>query len=167
MTLPIPARIADAVAADINTAVAASVFDTVGFTASRRLFDWDQSYTKLDDLQVDVVYITRQKEGTVALEDAGHLNYQISIDVVALKRFRQDDIEQNTGRLNITSVDPLVRLLEEIGELFAGKRNSTPLDTESEVRWISGTPVWCDQAAMREGVFAGAVRLTFDYRKAI
>lgn len=169
MTLPIASRIADAVAAEINAAVAASSFETVGFTAERRMFDWDANFEGLDGLSVEVIFITKLGQGGdhVKLDSAASLSYPVKVDVVVLKRFDGDDHDQNSGRLKVESVDPLVRLLEQIQEHFVAARNDIVLSDVEDANWIGVEPYWINQSLMRGGLFQGAVRIAFEYTREI
>lgn len=164
----VPIRIADAVVAEINAAVTASSFSTLGFTAVRRYFDWDADYKDLDTMAVEVVFRVTQPRDSIALESAGTLSYKVATDIVIRKRFATSDRNDSDGRLKNTSVDPLVTLLQEFHELFVTTRNTIPLDSETSANWTGSDVLsWVNQAKLRQGLFEGVVRIEFDFQKAV
>lgn len=167
MSNALPIRLADAVAAQINTAVAAESFSTNGFTVARSYFDWDEKYTDLSTMQVDVVFTTTQPDGSVGLKSAGFIEYQSTVDIVVRKRFAPSDRTSGTGRLKNASVDAMVTLVDELHRLFVDNRNTVPLDSEVEASWSgSNVMTWANQAMLRQGLFEGVVRVKFDITEA-
>lgn len=164
----VPILIADAVAAEINTANGRGAFTTSDFNAKRRYFDWDLDFSDLSGLVVEVVYRVTQPEGSIRLDSASSMAYTAAVDIVIRQRFGPDDRQTTDGRLKNESVDPLVLLLEELHELFVGTRNSIPLDDVTAATWQSSDVLsWVNQAKLRKGLFEGVVRVEFEYQKAI
>lgn len=160
----IPIQVADAVATQINAGVTAEEFSTLGFTATRRYYDWDRDYKGLGDLTVETVFRVAQPEGSIALDSAGTLEYETAVDVVVLKRFGTSD--RTDGRLKNSSVDPLVTLVGEIHEYLSSRRNDEPLATMPSARWIrSDVLSWVSQQRLREGLFEGVVRVMLEVSK--
>ena len=120
----IPMMLADALTTVINTAQAASELGSQTFTAVRSYPDWDDDFKDLKGLEIDVVPVTSAGD-LVDLDTVGTINTEPSVDVVLRKRFEPGDKETagaKAGRLKKTAVDPLVRLVEQIHELFSGDR---------------------------------------------
>ena len=167
MTAAIPIQVPDAVAAEINAAVAADVFTIGEFVAERSYVDWDADFADLDDMAVDVVFVTAPNDDDIELSAAGELSYQVSVDVVVRKRFKPEDRRTNSARLRNEAVDPLVLLLQEIYEHFASRRNADVLPTMLTAKWMeSDVKSWVNNWKLRAGMFEGAVRLHFDVSKA-
>ena len=169
MTNATPTLVADALTTVINTAVTAVELETVGFTARRSYPDWDDDFSDLKDLAVDVVFVASNGANgdLVDLDSAGTINTSPAIDIAVRKRFQPADREAN-GRLKNTSVDPLVRLVEQIHELFAGDR-ATEITLASGIaaNWVDASVrTYCDYAKLRQGCFLGVVRIRYDVSKA-
>ena len=113
-----PIALADAVAAVINTAVAAVALETVGFTARRSYPDWDDEFKDLSGLAVDVVFVSSGGD-QVELDSESTIDTEPSVDIAIRKRFAPADRE-TTGRLKSSSVDPMIKLVEQVHELAAG-----------------------------------------------
>ena len=164
----IPILLADAVTTVINTAEAASTF-AVSFTPRRSYPDWDLSYEDLDGTEVDVVFVSGQGSGgdLVELDSVGSLDYEPSIDVCVRHRFGPSDREPKTGRLLNASVDPLVKLVEQLQEVLATNRGTElSLGSGIEASWSNATMrTYVNQRRLREGFFEGVVRVNFDVSK--
>ena len=163
----VPILIADAVAAEINTAGDGEVIDTFGMVAKRTYADWDDCFEDLSDggAALDVVF---RSAGKISLNSFGSLLHEPSIHVAIRKRFEPSDREDD-GRLKQSSVDPLVSLLEEIYEHFATRRNSVSLPGETNATWEGEDSVIrsVDQAKLRQGLFEGYVEIRFQYDKEV
>lgn len=164
----VPILLADAVTAVINTAEAASTFG-ISFTARRSYPDWDLAYEDLVATAVDVVFVSGQASGgeLIELDSADSLNYEPSVDVCVRHRFGPSDREANTGRLLNASVDPLVKLIEQLHEvLAAGRDTELTIGTGIEANWIdSNVRTYVNQRRLREGMFEGVVRVNFNVSK--
>jgi hypothetical protein len=165
-TLPL---LADAVTTEINAAVTAVALETVGFTARRSYPDWDDDFKDLNNLAVDVVFVSSGASGgdRVSLDSAGTIDTEPAIDIAIRKRFAPTDRETD-GRLKNTSVDPLVKLVEQINELFSADRmTAITLAAGLEANWIdTQVRTYCDYGRLRQGLFLGVVRIRFDVSKA-
>jgi len=166
MTNAIPIRIADAVTTEINSAAAADAFSIGEFEARRSYADWDDKFSDLSIMAVDVVYVVSQS--TIELDAAGSLEYNVAIDIAVRKRFEPVDRDESTGRLLNASVDPLVTLLQELHEHFVAARNTIVLDAVTEANWTDSQMMsWVNQRKLREGMFEGVVRIKFNVPKVI
>lgn len=167
MTNAVPALLADAVATVINAAVTAVALETVGFTARRSYPDWDDEFKDLSGLAVDTVFVSSGGD-QVELDSESTIDTEPSVDIAIRKRFGPTDRETN-GRLKNTSVDPLVKLVEQVHELLSADRQ-TPIELVAGTvyaNWISATVrTYCDYRRLREGNFLGVVRVRFDVSKA-
>ena len=162
----VPILLANEVVAVINTAAAADQF-AIGDIAARRSYpDWDDDYKDLQDLAVDVVF-TASNSGQIELDSVSSLGSEPTIDVAVRKRFLQADRDESTGRLRNESVDPLVRLVEQINELVAAERYAViELGDGISANWLESNVVsWVNQRMLREGLFEGVVRIRFNVTK--
>lgn len=164
----VPILIADAIASEINSGVDDDAFVIGGFVAKRSYADWDDTFSDLSDMVVDVVFVTSQPAGTVALSSRGFIEYDTMVDIAIRKRFVTSDRDPQTGRLKHESVDPLVTLLQQLHEHFVAQRNTVPLTDVMEANWTeSDVKSWVNQRRLRMGLFEAAVRITFNTRKMI
>jgi len=166
----VPILLADALTTVINTAQAASQLGTLSFTAVRSYPDWDDDFKDLKALEVDVVPVTSAGD-LVDLDTVGTINTESAVDICVRKRFEPGDRTTSgakDGRLKKTAVDPLVRLVEQIHELFSGDRDTAVTLSGSIVaNWMDATVrTYCDYKRLREGVFLGVVRVRYDVSKA-
>lgn len=167
----VPILLADAATAVINTAVAESAFG-VSFVARRSYPDWDLDYLDLDEIKgtaVDVVFVSSQSSGgdLVELDSFDSLVYEPALDVCVRHRFSPADRDPKTGRLLNASVDPLVKLVEQLHEVFA-QRRQTELDLGGgiEASWLDSlVRAYVNQRRLREGIFEGVVRVNFQITK--
>lgn len=168
MTNTLTIQIADAVAAEINSAVAAESFETLGFTARRSYPDWKESFEDLSAMAVDVVHAIDEDEA-VGLGSVGEIEYSPTIHIVIRKRFGSSDREEPTGRIKNSSIDPLSTLLDEIRKHFIGRRNTGVLDGLTDVKWDGESQVkrWYDPQKLQAGMFEGYVQLKFTVNEAI
>jgi hypothetical protein len=162
----VPILLANEVVAVINTAAAADQFTPLEFAARRSYPDWDDDYKDLSDLAVDVVF-TASNSGQIELDSVSSLGSEPTIDVAVRKRFLQADRDESTGRLRNESVDPLVRLVEQIHELVAAERGAAiELGDGISANWMESNVVsWVNQRMLREGLFEGVVRIRFNVNK--
>lgn len=171
MSDAIPVLLSDAIATVINAAVTAEELETLGFTAERSYPDWDDDFEDLKDLAVDVVYVS-SSDNLTELDSYSTLDSKPEIDVSVRKRFATSDRDRpgaSTGRLKKTSVDPLVRLVEQIYETLASDRvQAIELTGGMHANWIDTTVrTYCDYGRLRQGNFLGVVRVRFDVSKAV
>ena len=162
MTSTLTIQIADAVAAEINSAVAAESFEVLDFTARRSYPDWKENFEDLKDMAVDVVHAIDEDEA-VGLATAGSIRYSPTIHIVIRKKFGQADREEPTNRLRNSSIDPLSTLLDDIRKHFIGRRNDGVLDGMPDVQWDGASQVkrWYDPHKLAMGLFEGYVQLKF------
>ena len=161
----IPILLADAITAVLNAAEGNGTFAPITFDAERSYPDWDDDFGDLKDLALDVVFVSSDGNGAVAeLDSVGSLETEPTIDIAIRKRFEQSDRETKDGRLKNSSVDPLVKLVEQIYELFADGR-MTPLTLASGrvANWMDCViRTHCDYAKLRQGYFLGVVRIRWN-----
>jgi hypothetical protein len=165
-----PILLADALAAVLNTAVGNGTFTPQTFTARRSYPDWDDDFKDIDSLTLDVVWVSSDGNGAVAeLDSVESLQTEPSIDIAIRKRFETSDRDHTTGRLKNASVDPLVKLVEQIYELFTANRE-TPVTLASGLvaNWLDcNIKTHCDYGRLRQGYFLGVVRIRYDVSKAV
>lgn len=170
MTNAIRPLLADALTTVINAAVTAAELDTVGFTARRSYPDWPDDFADLKALAVDIVFVSSDGTGgiPVELDSVGTIDTEPAVDIAIRKRFDHPSERDETGRLKNTVVDPLVRLVEQIHELFSGDRlTEITLAAGLTANWVSANVrTYCDYAKLRQGCFLGVVRVRYDVSKA-
>ena len=172
MANAIPIQIAQAVTDAINAAATAGTFTIGAFTAKRSYADWDETYSDLDGMQVDVVYTSHQqtsRHSHIELETESTLVYRPPIDIAIRKRFEPEHRDPATNRLLNAPVDELVTLLEEIHELFVSRRIADVFpETDLDAAWDETQVMsWVNQKMLRTGLFEGVIRVTFETNKDI
>jgi len=164
----VPIVLADAITAVVNTDQAANVFG-LSFTAQRSYPTWDDEFSGLKDLAVDVVFVSSNgSDGALAeLDSESTLQTEPAIDIAVRKRFQASDRESN-GDLKKSSIDPLVKLIEKIYEQLAGDRGQAiALASGVDANWLdTSIRTHCDYGRLRQGCFLGCVRVRFDVSKA-
>jgi hypothetical protein len=165
----IPILLADAITAVINADQSANAFRQ-SFTAQRSYPTWDDDFSTLKTLAVDVVFVSSAASGgaLAELDSEATLSTEPAIEVAVRKRFQPSDRETN-GELKTSSVDPLVKLVEKIYEQLAGDRmQSITLASGVSANWIeTSVRTYCDYKRLREGCFLGCVRIRFNVSKAV
>ncbi len=166
--MSIPTLLVDHLTAVINTAQAADAFGALEFTARRSYPDWDDDFTGLKELAVDVVFVA--SGGDAADLDAAYfIGTQPAVDIAIRKRFDHPSDREANGRLKNSVVDALVTLVEQIHVLMTEDRNTAiTLATGVTANWNGAIiRTYCDYAKLRQGCFLGVVRLNFDVSKAV
>jgi hypothetical protein len=161
--------LADAVTTVINTAVGDGDFAPQSFTAERSYPDWDDDFATLKTMAVDVVPVSTDGSGALAeLDSASTLETEPAVDIAVRKRFEPADRESD-GRLKKSSVDPLVKLVEQLYEVFAaGRLESLSLAAGIHANWQEASVrTHCDYRKLREGYFLGVVRVRWNVSKAV
>jgi hypothetical protein len=165
----IPILLADALVSVINTDQAANVFG-LSFTAQRSYPTWDDDFSGLKNLAVDVVFVSSNGSGgaLAELDSETTLSTEPAVDIAVRKRFEASDRESN-GDLKKSSIDPLVKLVEKIYEQLAGDRmQALTLEAGLSANWTdTSIRTHCDYGRLRQGVFLGCVRVRFDVSKAV
>jgi hypothetical protein len=165
----IPILLADAITSVVNTDQAANVFGLT-FTAQRSYPTWDDDFSGLKDLAVDVVFVSSNgSDGALAeLDSASTLQTEPAIDIAVRKRFQASDRESG-GDLKKSAIDPLVKLVEKIYEQLAGDRGQAiALASGVNANWIdTSVRTYCDYGRLRQGCFLGCVRVRFDVSKVV
>ena len=165
----VPVLLADALTTVVNTAQQASQLGTLSFTAVRSYPDWDDDFKDLKALEVDVIPVTSAGD-LVDLDTERTINSDPAVDICVRRRFEPGDKETSgakAGRLKKTSVDPLVRLVEQIHELLSEDRfTAITLSGGFDANWLETTVrTYCDYARLRQGVFLGVVRVRYNVSK--
>ena len=170
--MSIPVDLADAVVTVLN----AGSYETEGWTAERSYPDWAEDFSDLETLAVDVVFVSSPTDrgGDVELDSWESLDARPHVDIAVRKRFDHSDRVSPgaaTSRIKQASIDPLVRLVEQLYEKMGSQTiRQTPLDLGDSVtaNWIDTTVrTYCDYRRLRQGMFLGVVRITYDVSKAI
>jgi hypothetical protein len=165
----IPILLADAITSVVNADQAANVFG-LSFTAQRSYPTWDDDFSGLKDLAVDVIFVSSNgSDGAFAeLNSESTLQTEPAIDIAVRKRFQASDRESN-GDLKKSSIDPLVKLVEKIYEQLAGDRmQALTIASGLSANWLdTSIRTHCDYGRLRQGVFLGCVRVRFSVSKVV
>jgi len=165
----IPILLAEAITGVINTAVTADAFDQ-NFTAVRSYPIWTDDFEGLKDLSVDVVFVSSGGQGALAELDSWQtLETEPAVDIAIRKRFQTSDRDDTTNEVKASSIDALVKLVEQIYETFAADRmTAIELATGVHANWIDSTiRTYCDYDRLRQGIFVGVVRIRFNVSKVV
>lgn len=161
--------LADAIVSVINTDETADAFVPLTFTAKRSYPDWDDDFSDLKTLSVDVVFVSSAGGGGVLaeLDSEGSIQTDQGIDIAVRYRFDPSEREAD-GRLKKNVVDKYVNLVEAIHEHLAGDRmQALTLAVGCSVNWTdTSVRTYCDYARLRQGIFLGVVRVRYDISKA-
>ncbi len=156
----------EAVAVELAKAVTAQLAAATlsqKFAPERSYAEWDVDLKDEDQLHVDVVAVTTEQ--TADLSSHSTLKYVVPVDIGVRKKFGPDKQNDDTGRIQIESIDELVLLVQEIHELFTPKRLT---QFEAGV-WQETKIVVCPATKhlreMRQ--FTGIVRVTFRVDKKV
>ena len=169
----VPVLLSDALTAVINTAVTAEEFETLGFTAERSYPDWDDDFSDLKALAVDVVYVSSADAAgdEIDLDSYGTIDTTPAVDISVRKRFGHADRARpgaSTGRISNTAIDPLVRLVEQLYETMTADRiTAIELAAGISANWMeTSVRTYCDYGRLRQGNFLGVIRVRFDVSRA-
>jgi hypothetical protein len=149
--------IAEAVTSTINDATLTEASELVryGIEAEDSFADWDDLLEDLGVLHIDVVPASDE----TMLAARGNTAHQVAVDVAVRKRFDACDQDPDTGRIKREKIKELVDLLEEIAEIFTGKRMA---DYENG-RWQATmiTAPYSRRHLRENRQYHGVARLTF------
>lgn len=147
------AQVADAVTAAINAAQW-----PMQFRAERSYADWDDELSELERMRVDVV---PKFDPDIALDTRATTGQELAIDVGVRKRFSGEEIDSTNGRIRLSAIDEMVKLVEDLGEFLIADRLSG-LDTIGAV-WIETTigALYIRDHLRQYGQFTGYIRLRF------
>lgn len=155
--------VADAVVAAIE--VARTSLSQQEFDLERNYADWSLDLVDASPLRVDVVPVSTKQESI--LEARGRkLKYVCPIDIAIRKKFGQEHLNENTGRLPNAVVDELVLFTQEIHELFTQLRFTgfTAGVVEEDPKLLAN-PVLKHLREYKQ--FTSVVRLTFRVERAL
>lgn len=149
-------EVAEALTADLLTAVTADEFTGLTFEPEWSFADWDDDLSDLDCLKVDVVPVTYDETDLDARESVG---YVVSCDVVIRKKFSQKYRRQD-GKIDRDEIAALVLLVEEIHEYLCKIR----LTDYDEASWKETTirSTYSRKHLRELSMFLGIVRVSFD-----
>lgn len=166
----IPVLLADAVTSVINAESVANAYLPHMFTAERSYPTWDDDFSGLKGLAVNVVFVASESGdgATIALDSDQSIGTMPAIDVAVRKRFEPSD-RDSSGDLKSSVVDELVELIEQIYETLASDRmQAITLEAGIHANWVDASVrTFCDYGRLRQGLFLGVVRIRFDVSKAI
>lgn len=98
------------------------------FTLTGSYAQWDLDLSKTeaaeldecDKLRVDVV--THGSLQQLAMSSRGTVSYSIPVDIMIRRRFGQDKQNDDTGKIEVSEIDKLMFLFEQIHLMFAQQR---------------------------------------------
>lgn len=149
--------IAEAVTKAINEATLSQEATAIlhDIQAEDSFAEWDDMLEDLNVLHVDVVPV----DDETTLAGRGNTAHRCSVDVAIRKRFDAKDQDPQTGRIKRERIKELVGLLEEIAEIFAGKR----LEYYEPAAWAAtrNTAMYSRKHLRENRQYTGISRLTF------
>jgi hypothetical protein len=149
-------EVADAVTAELQTAVDSNEFAGLQFVPERSYAVWDEELADLDCLHVDVVPVNYEQTDLDARESVG---YVVSVDVVIRQKFSQEKRVQS-GKIDPEEIDRLVLFVEELHEYLC-KLRLTDYD-EAIWRETAIRSAYSREHLRTMGMFLGIVRVSFD-----
>lgn len=171
----IPIAIADAVASMLNQAIQSSAIgaltadEETRIVAQRSYPIWDDDFKLLNDLQIDVVFVSSGANSGDQAELDSALSFQTetAIDIAVRQRFEPQDQEPD-GQLKTAVVDRLIQLVEDLFVYLIGQRDTALNITGLSANWYDATiRTYCDYKRLREGCFLGVVRVRYSASKAV
>jgi len=109
----------------------ATTFSQDEFDLERSYADWELELKKATPLRVDVVAVINKQ--TVELDTRDSYAYTVQVDIATRKRFKDEEWNDGTGRVEVASVDALMLFTQEIFLLFMPER----LTGFTEAVWTS------------------------------
>lgn len=130
-----------------------------GLVVERSYADWSLELEGLDAETTRVDVVAHTAEQATDLAARGSLRYRIPVDIAVRKKFPASAQDDRSGRITNDAIDPLVKLVEEIHELFTPNRLTDYLKAVWQDTTIVVSP---DRDALREHrQFTGIVRVLF------
>lgn len=167
----IAVQITQAVTAHIQAAVTAgSLSQTI--ILERSYADWHLELAAADGTEagteperprVDVVLVTTAQETELIARRA--IGYSVQVDVAIRQRLGQEMQDSDTGRVDVTKVDELMYLTQQINELCIPQRLTGLTDAVWESTRILVSPLVKHLRELRQ--FTSVLRLTFRMPKAV
>lgn len=140
--------VAEAIKDELAAAFAASTFGASysRVVPERSYADWDEELTGCRDLRVDVVPVGPNNP-TVDTETRGEWSYVVLVDIGVRQWFGSESQDVDTGRIDVSEIDALVRLTQKIGEFFM------PAQSEQTGRALTNLPaaVWLPRVGDKSG----------------
>lgn len=152
-------EVADALTAELRSAVEDGEFAGLHFDPERSYADWDEELADLDCLHVDIVPATYDETD---LDTRGSVGYVVSVDVVIRKKFSQEKRQQN-GKIDPEEIDRLVLFVEEIHEYLCKIRLTGYEDASWKEAMIRSA--YSREHLRTMGMFLGVIRVSFDVSK--
>jgi hypothetical protein len=157
-------QVADGVVAMLKDRLLDGTFSQQ-FSPRRSYADWDLALETIDQaLLCDVVPVNNPKS---KLADRGGIEYTVQIDIVFRRKFVQVN-ENEVGRIDNEVIDPCVKVVEELLELFcAATLEPREPYQDLTVIWESAEVLaaYKKDHLRKNGQFTGVVRLTFTVTK--
>lgn len=155
-------KVADAAVAQIAAARDAGELVSVQLDPVRSWAHIDDEVKECDGLLVDVVGVRYESSDLMSQTRIG---YQPTIEIYVRMKFGQKHRDQN-GRLKTASVDPLVLLVEQLGELFVVRKRPP---TMTEATWLQTRilSAFSKKHLRERQMFFGALAVTFNAPKSI
>ena len=152
-----PEAVTVTVAKEVAEILADASLSQAGLNVERSYADWELELNDFDQLHVDVVSV--MTEQAVELASRGKHQYTVPVDIGIRRKFGHEKQSDATGRIEITEIDDLVLLVQEIHELFAkGRLTEFQSAVHQETR-ILANPI--KQMLHQNRQFTGIIRLTF------
>ena len=133
----------------------------------RSYADWDMRLEDLDTVRVDVVPVGVRE---TRLEARGELVYLCDVDIGVRKRFGADDHDDPTGRIELSEIDDLIQLVEQLHEYMVdADNNGRRLTNYAAAAWqeCSIRASYIREHLREMQQFTGILRVTYDAAKAL
>lgn len=156
-------QVAQAMTAELLTAVKSGTFAGLTFTPERSWADWDDDVTESQGLKVDVVGINADDGEPTS---RSRRRYMVVVEIYVRKKFGQKDQDQS-GRIRNEQLDRLTKLMQELREFWKPFQRLVTLNeaVHSNAKIIAS---YSRKHMRSEGrQFFGAVQHTFETMVAI
>lgn len=150
-------EVCDAAVAQIDAAAEAGAFAPLRFEACRSYATWDEELKIADKIQIDVVPSRYERSDLLSRTRRG---YQTSIEIYIRQKFGPNSLAAD-NQIPQATIDALVRLTEQIDQLFAILKRPPADET---ISWTDGRILTaCSRPTLRQRqTFFSAQKITFD-----
>lgn len=145
-------ELANAITADLYEAAQGGRFCRE-FAPVRSYAPEDMKLDKHGELRIDVVPVGHD---SAEMDDRAHLAYVSGIDIGIRYKFSQGD-STSTGEIDMSEIDGLAKLVEQVYEFLAGKRFCEAIWRDGSIR-----AVYVPKHLREWRQFTGIIRVRFE-----
>lgn len=146
--------------------IADAVADALNGASLSQSFDAERAYLPVlckqdeegDDELAGLVVTVVARELSLAMLDRSRDDYDYQIDVGIQKRLGSGTM---TDAEVVTACDPLMGFVEEVADLFRGRRLTIAYDEGPLCVAVANAPIYDPESLEKHRVFLSVVRLTF------